>query len=126
MPPAIDYVRKALFQGRELIAEWKKLICIVDQLEAEYNAEELEDGSKDEKRLGKAEQCEERKGTKQKEKHVEPAAAKQGTCFVSIPATGSTASLSMQTGYPIQRQPGMICCSSHCNAKESSFCSLCC
>ena len=76
--------------------------------------------------MEEAEQSVERKTAKLKKKHVEPAAVHQGTHFVSNPASGSTASLGMQVGYQVPRQPGMICRSSHCNAKDWSFCSLCC
>ena len=82
---------------------------------------ELVDDSKDEKRLEKAEQYAERKVTKQKKKHVEPHVVHWGTRFVSNPATGSRASSGKQTGYQVPRQPGMIRCSSHCNAKDCIF-----
>ena len=76
---------------------------------AEYNAEEQADNSKDEKRLEKAEQSAERKTSKWKKQGVHPAAVHQGTPFVSNPATGSTASSGMQTGYQVPKRPGMIC-----------------
>ena len=76
--------------------------------------------------MGKAEQSAKRKAAKRKKKHVESAAVHRATRFVSNPATGSTASSGMQTGYQVLRRPGMIRCSSHCNAKDWSFCSLCC
>ena len=75
---------------------------------AEYNAEELADNFKGEKRLEKAEQSAERKVAKWKKKRVEPAAIKWGTHFVSSPATGSTASSGMQTGYQVPGRPGVI------------------
>ena len=56
---------------------------------AEYNIEELADDSEDKKRLEKAEHSVERKAAKWKKKHVEPAAVKRGTRFVSNPAIGS-------------------------------------
>ena len=140
-PTCLDHVRqqhstvsacKSLNQGKELIAERQKLICIPDQSElgwsmvAEYNTEKLADDSKDKKRLEEAEQSAEWKSAKWKKKCVKPAAVHRGTHFVSNPATGSAASLGMQTGYQVPGQPGMICCSCHCNAKNCSFCSLCC
>ena len=93
---------------------------------AEYDTEELEDDSKDKKRLEKAEQCAERKTTKGRNKCVEPAAVKWGTCFMSNPATGSTVLLGMQTGYQVLQRLGRICCSSHCIAKDRRFGCLCC
>ena len=93
---------------------------------AEYIVEVLADDSKDKKRLVKAEWSAERKATKWKKKRVEPAAVKHDTRFVFDPATGNTAWSGMQTGYWVPRRPGMIYCSSHCNAKDCRFWSLCC
>ena len=68
-----------------MIAERQKLIRIAERSElgwsvvAEYNADELADDSKDEKRLEKAELSSERKVAKQKIKRVEPAAVKRGS-----------------------------------------------
>ena len=70
---------------------------------AEYNAEDLADDSEDEKRLEKVDQCVERKAMKQKKMCVEPTAIHLGTCILFNPATGSTASSSMQTGYQVPR-----------------------
>ena len=70
---------------------------------AEYNAEDLADDSEDEKRLEKVDQCAERKAMKQKKTCVEPTAVHLGTHTLFNPATGSTASSSMQTGYQVPR-----------------------
>ena len=62
----------------KLLAERQKLIKIADRSEygwgvvAEYTADELADGSDDEKRLEKAEKATERKALKYKRKRVEP------------------------------------------------------
>ena len=90
------------------------------------NAKELEDDFEVEMRLEKAEQSVERKDAKRKKKHAKPIAIHRDTRFVSNPATGTTALSSMQPAYQVPRGPGMICCSSHCNAKDCSFCPLCC
>ena len=70
---------------------------------AEYSAVGLANNSKDERRLEKAEQSVERKALKWKKKQVEAAAVHWATQFVSNPATGSTATLGMQTGYQVSR-----------------------
>ena len=79
---------------------------------AEYNAEELADHSEGETRLQNAAQSAEMKAAKRKKKCAEQAVVLRGARFVSNPATGSTASSGMQTGYQVPRRPGMIRCSS--------------
>ena len=76
--PAVDRAREALTEGTKLLAERQKLIKIADRSEygwgvvAEYTADELADGSDDEKRLEKAEKAAERKALKRKRKRTEP------------------------------------------------------
>ena len=82
----------------------QQTIHIKDQSElwwsvlAGYNTDKQADGSKNEKRLEKAEQSSEREAEEQKKNCVKPAAVKQGTSFVSNPPTRNTALSVKQTG----------------------------
>ena len=79
-PPAVEKAREALKEGEELITARQKLIRIADRSEygwntvAEYEEDELADGSDDEKRLYKAELRAGRKmkAAKQKRKPSQP------------------------------------------------------
>ena len=79
-PPAVEKAMESLKEGEKLITARQKLIRIADRSEfgwntvAEYEEDELADGSDDEKRLYKAELRADRKmkATKQKRKPSQP------------------------------------------------------
>ena len=76
--PALERAQEALTQGMKLLAERQKLIKIADRSEygwgvvAKYTADELANGSDNEKWLEKAETVAERKALKRKRKRTEP------------------------------------------------------
>ena len=115
----------------KVIAERRKLLRrpagagVERGMVTEYNAEELADVSKDDKRLEKAKQFAERHAAKRKKMHNKPGAIHRETHSLSNSARGSTASSGMQTGYQVLRRPGMLRCCCDCNPIVCSVCFLC-
>ncbi len=79
--PALQRVKESLKKGRSLMADRQKLIRLADRSEYgwqvvdEYTADDLAEGSDDEKRIEKAERAAERKAGKRRKKRSADAAA---------------------------------------------------
>ena len=117
--PAIRRARDSIQKGRAIIEERQKLIRLADRSEHgwmmvdKYTADDLADGSEDEKKIEKAERAAERKvGKRRKKRTAEAAAGKpRGVparfATVAGPPAAGHASFTQppHLGHPYRRQP---------------------
>ena len=104
---AVTEAKAALEQGLKKLAERQKLIKLADRSEfgwgvvAEYTADELADGSDDEKKIEKAEKAAEKKAAKRK---------RAASSRVTVPAkrSSSSATPSPHSAAQVPRRPGLI------------------